>query len=72
RLQLAPAEVGTSLECLWGVVEAQRINEVQMPPSLLQALLPFAGDDQLDSLRLVLIRCLCLYGPHQVQNGPRM
>ncbi|MDK4764156.1 AMP-binding protein, partial [Pseudomonas aeruginosa] len=53
RLHLAPAELGTSLESLWGLVEAQRINVLQMPPSLLQALLPFAGDDQLDSLRLL-------------------
>ena len=40
RLHLAPAELGTSLESLWGLVEAQRINVLQMPPSLLQALLP--------------------------------
>ncbi|HFF0356415.1 TPA: AMP-binding protein, partial [Pseudomonas aeruginosa] len=29
RLHLAPAELGTSLESLWGLVEAQRINVLQ-------------------------------------------
>ncbi|WP_153788323.1 AMP-binding protein, partial [Pseudomonas aeruginosa] len=71
RLHLAPAELGTSLESLWGLVEAQRINVLQMPPSLLQALLPFAGDDQLDSLRLLCCGGEALSGALLEQLGRR-
>ncbi|MGS1397672.1 condensation domain-containing protein [Pseudomonas aeruginosa] len=72
RLHLAPAELGTSLESLWGLVEAQRINVLQMPPSLLQALLRWlAGDDQLDSLRLLCCGGEALSGALLEQLGRR-
>ncbi|HCF6039853.1 TPA: AMP-binding protein, partial [Pseudomonas aeruginosa] len=43
----------------------------QMPPSLLQALLPFAGDDQLDSLRLLCCGGEALSGALLEQLGRR-
>ncbi len=42
-----------------------------MPPSLLQALLPFAGDDQLDSLRLLCCGGEALSGALLEQLGRR-
>ncbi|AVO54973.1 non-ribosomal peptide synthetase [Ectopseudomonas mendocina] len=71
RLHLAPVELGTSLERLWALVEEQRINVLQMPPSLLQALLPFADENQLDSLRLLCCGGEALSGALLEQLGRR-
>ncbi|WP_459478551.1 amino acid adenylation domain-containing protein, partial [Pseudomonas sp. No.117] len=53
QLHLAPVELGRDLSALWPLVERERISVLQLPPSLLQALLPLASTEQLRGLRLL-------------------
>ena len=55
QLVLASPALSQDLSLLWQEIAAERINVLQMAPSLLQALLSQANAEQLASLRLVLL-----------------